>query len=197
MQEEVENTEAVDASLKPLIVRGLVVTALILAAVWLVGRFLAEPAKQLAQLIVDELGLLGIFGAVLAADAFTIPIPPDTYILAAVASGSQVVEIVTIVGVASVVAGIVAYFVGPLFEKLPILRKKIDKVRPQGEALFFKYGTWTVVLAALTPLPFSVTCWIAGIYRMPFRPFVLAVLWRIPRFWVYYWMFLYGWTGGA
>jgi len=190
---EDENTPK-DVSLLPLVIRGIVVTVLIFVAVYVVGHYLAEPAERLAQLIVEELGLIGIFFAVLAADALTLPVPPDTYILAAVASDTQGYEIVWVVGFASVIAGMVAYRVGPTFERMPLLRRRINKLRPQGEALFAKYGTWTIVVASLTPLPFSVTCWIAGIYRMPFKPFVFATLTRIPRFWLYYLMFTYGWT---
>jgi membrane protein YqaA with SNARE-associated domain len=189
-----EREKAEEVSLKPLIIRGVVVTALIFAAVWIIGHYVAEPAEHLADLIVENLGIWGIFLAVLAADALTLPIPPDTYLLAAVASDTDAITIVNVVAVASVIAGSLAYLVGPIFERFAFLRKRIDKVRPQGEALFAKYGTWTIVVASLTPLPFSVTCWIAGIYRMPYRPFFLATLARIPRFWLYYLMFEFGWT---
>ena len=48
------------------------------------------------------------------------------------------------------------------------------------------YGVWAIVLAALTPLPWSVTSWTAGALHMPWRHYLLGSLARAPRIILYY-----------
>ena len=60
--------------------------------------------------------------------------------------------------------------------------------------LLKKWGLWTVVIAALTPIPFSIVCWFAGIYKMPYRPFFIGTLVRFLRFALFYYLFVIGWT---
>jgi membrane protein YqaA with SNARE-associated domain len=49
-----------------------------------------------------------------------------------------------------------------------------------------RYGRLTVALGALTPLPFSITCWCAGGLGMPLARFLPVSLLRVPRYVVYY-----------
>ena len=190
-----EQSEVVEApTMRSLVVRGVVTTALIVAAVAIVAVVARGPAEDLADWIVAHLGVWGIFVAVLLADALTFPVPPDTYLLAAVASHADEMQILAAIAVSSVIAGNLAYVLGPLLQHVPLLGKRIEKFRPKGEALFKRWGLWTVVVSALTPVPFSIICWFAGIYKMPYRPFLIGTLARIPRFVVYYYLFEWGWA---
>lgn len=194
MSVALENEPPQNPSLRPLILQAVLFTGVLLAAVALGGMFFREPLEVFAHWVVEELGLWGVFLGVVATDAFTLPIPPDTYLFVAVASRANVVPILSAVCVASVLAGNIAYTIGPHLARVGFVRKRIESFRPRGEQLFLKYGIWTVALAALTPIPFSVTCWFAGIYRMPRVPFFLATLARIPRLLGYYWLFVLGWS---
>ena len=78
---------------------------------------------------------------------------------------------------------------GPYVGRVPFLRNKIEQWRVKGEHLFDRWGVWTVAIGALSPLPYSITCWFAGIYNMPYRRFFLATLFRIPRIIAYYMIF--------
>lgn len=190
-----DQTEPVEApSMRLLVLRTVATTVLIVAAIAVVAVFARAPAERLADWVVGHLGNGGIFLAVVLADALTFPVPPDTYLLAAVASHADELSIVTIIAVASVIAGNFAYGLGPLLQHVPFLGTRIEKFRPKGEALFRKWGLWTVVVAALTPVPFSIICWFAGIYKMPYRPFFVGTLARVPRFVLYYYLFELGWT---
>ena len=189
--------ETDSTSLTGVLVQTAIFTIILVVLVALSAVFLREPLEVFAHWVVDELGLFGVFMGVLLTDSLTLPIPPDTYLFVAVASQAPVVPIVTVCCAGSVIAGNVAYRLGPLIQRLPFLRKRLEKFRPRGEKLFLQYGTWTVAIAALTPIPFSVTCWLAGIYRMPYRPFAVATLARVPRLVGYYWLFLLGWAPGA
>lgn len=182
-------------SLRPLIIQTVVITLAMFGAIALGAMFLREPLERFAHWIYEELGVIGVFLGTLLTDSLTLPIPPDTYLFVAVASHEPVVPILAATCAGSVMGASVAYRLGPVIQRLPFLRRRLEKFRSRGERLFLRYGTWTVAIAALTPIPFSVTCWLAGIYRMPYRAFVLASLARIPRLVGYYYLFQLGWAG--
>jgi membrane protein YqaA with SNARE-associated domain len=181
-------------SLRPIIVQTAVVTAILVALIAVGSVFLRGPLEWFANWVVTELGLFGVFFGVLATDIFTIPIPPDAYLFVVVASDGPVAAILAVCCAGSIIAGSLAYKLGPYIQRLPFLRSRLEHFRSRGERLFLKYGVWTVVIAALSPIPFSITCWLAGIYKMPYRSFFFATFARIPRLLGYYALFVLGWT---
>ncbi|MBN2090241.1 VTT domain-containing protein [candidate division KSB1 bacterium] len=67
------------------------------------------------------------------------------------------------------------------------------KYQEKGEVLFQKYGIGAVILGALTPVPFSVVCWLAGLFKMNYFKFALATFFRIPRLILYYYLIAVVW----
>ena len=189
-EQNIENEAKLD--LRYLIVRTIIFTIVIVAAVVLLGAFFREPVTLFANWLIDELGLFGLLFGIVISDAFTFPVPPDTYLLITVASGGDVQKMLTICCLGSISAGTIAYFFGPHVAKFPYFSKRIEKYRSRGEKLFEMYGVWTVAIAALTPIPFSIVCWFAGIYKMAYPRFFVATLARIPRLVGYYWLFELG-----
>ena len=105
-----EQSEVVEApTMRSLVVRGVVTTALIVAAVAIVAVGARGPAEDLADWIVAHLGVWGIFVAVLLADALTFPVPPDTYLLAAVASHADEMQILAAIAVSGLAFQAEAY----------------------------------------------------------------------------------------
>ena len=175
-------------------VGGFVLMALVVLGL---GFFLREPVSELGILAIDALGMVGVFLGVLASDGFGFPVPPTTYLFAAVTAESPVVVLLIVSSVASILGGTIAYLIGPHIAKLPLLSGVLDRFRPRGELLFQRWGVWTVGIAAITPLPFPLVCWLAGIYRMPFGRFFPTILVRAPRLLAYYGIFALGWAGAA
>jgi membrane protein YqaA with SNARE-associated domain len=48
-----------------------------------------------------------------------------------------------------------------------------------------RYGAFLVLVAAVTPIPYSATCMLAGSVNLPFRQFLLIGIARIVRFAAY------------
>lgn len=142
----------------------------------------------------DNLGLPGVFLGILLTDSLTFPVPPDTYLLIAVASEKNALIMLILCCVGSITAGNLAYFLGPYLAKAPFFNSRIEGFRKKGEKLFQRYGVWAVVIAALTPIPFSIVCWFSAIYKMDRTKFFFATFARIPRLVGYYWLFVLGWS---
>lgn len=171
----------------------VVTVAVTFAAILLAALLLRGPLSAVAGWVSEALGLPGIFAGVLFADSTSFPLPPDAFLLTAVAGALSPLAVLAVVSGASVLAGSVAWLLGPLLRRLPFFGRRVDAYRSQGEAFFGRYGVWAVAIAALTPLPYSIFALLAGAYRMPWKRFAVATLFRIPRFLFYLMLFRVGW----
>ena len=169
---------------------GLVVLVVTMA---LLSGFVAEPVERLTQWIVALLGLPGLAVGLMLGEGTPIPIPGDAWHLAVAAADAPVLTVGLTLGAASVAAGTLAYLLGPLLARLPFLGGRVARHRARGEAFFARYGTWTVALASITPLPYALLCWTAGACKMSYRRFLAATLLRVPRFVAYLFLFRLGW----
>lgn len=154
------------------------------------GFFFEAELVTLTTSISEAIGVPGMAFGVFLIDTLTLPVPPDT-MLVVVAHGplrDAWLPIVGLLGLASAIAGNAGYFAAGALGQTPLLRRTIGPHRERMESLFERYGALTVALGALTPIPFSVTCWAAGMLRMRYRTFALVTLLRVPRFFAYYWI---------
>jgi membrane protein YqaA with SNARE-associated domain len=126
-------------------------------------------------------------------DAFMFPVPPQFYMLTAVAAGAPQVQSITVVCVTSVVASNVAYLLAGRIAHVRFFRERIARTRPQFDPLFARYGVRAMILGAVLPIPYSLLCYLAGLYRIPYRIYALLVLARVPRLLVFYFLIRAGW----
>ena len=49
-------------------------------------------------------------------------------------------------------------------------------------------GRWFLAIAAVSPVPYSVTCWAAGATKMAYLDFIVISLLRIPRVAAFLWL---------
>lgn len=191
---EGETSGDAEPSVRRLVLETLAFTGVAVGIVVAAGYLFRAPLEELARWLISDLGYAGLFAGVFAADAFTFPVPPDAYLLISIAGGADVAATLIACSAASVLAGNLAYAIGPYIERVPILRGKLEEFRPRGEYLFEKWGIRAVAISALTPVPFSIVSWLAGIYQMRYRDFFFASLFRIPRIAGYYALYAYGWA---
>ena len=165
----------------------------VFVGVSLVAALFRPQLRALGEAFVHRFGYAGMaFGAFLS-DAFNFPIPPQFYMLTAVAAGAPQVPSVAVVCVASVLAANVAYFVAGSLARVPFVARRIEAARPTIDPLFAKYGYYAVAIGAMSPIPFSLLCYVAGLYKVPYRIYAVLVLMRVPRLLVFYALIRMGW----
>jgi len=132
------------------------------------------------QWAIAVLGLSSFF------ESIFFPIPPDPLLIAVgVVQRDIAIFLGVFVALTSVAGAIVGHWLGswlgrPIIDWMgerPLLDKvlspdKVDKV----ERLFDRYGTWTILIAAFTPIPYKVFAITAGILHMNRRNFIIASL---------------------
>ncbi|WP_395345159.1 YqaA family protein [Ningiella sp. W23] len=113
------------------------------------------------------------------AESTFFPIPPDVMLAPMVLAQTQKAwRFALVTTVASVIGGILGYFLGLFaFDSfiMPIINEwgYADKLA-LAEAWFSQYGVWVVFIAGFSPIPYKVFTISAGALAMPFLPFVIA-----------------------
>lgn len=161
-----------------LILRSLSVLAFFLAVSLALIR-LELPVEEQASDVISRGGLVGVFIFVFVVDTFVVPATMD--VVFPFTHAWSPLPLLTVMSVASVLGGICGYWIGRSLYFLPFVRRTVAGYYRRGATLLERYGYWGVVLAALTPLPFSTVSWITGMLLIPFGRFAAAALWRIPR----------------
>ncbi|MGK4002808.1 VTT domain-containing protein [Sorangium sp. So ce1036] len=163
-------------------------------AIALAAHVARDPLDALGRAFVERFGLAGMFLGTYLADAFSFPIPPQFYMLTAISSGGPQVAPMVVISVASLLAGSTGYLLAGHLARFRILAARLERTRPRIDRLFARYGYWAIAIGSLTPVPFSMLCYLSGLYRIPPRYFVTLVLFRVPRLILFYALIRLGWS---
>ncbi len=108
------------------------------------------------------------------------PIPPDVMLAPMVlAKPERAWRFALITTIASVLGGILGYFIGLFFFDLvePLLRDAGYYPKYlKAKEWFDNWGFWAVFLAGFSPIPYKVFTITAGVISMAFAPFIAASL---------------------
>lgn len=105
------------------------------------------------------------------------PIPPDPLLIAiGIAKPGSAIWLAGLVTAGSVAGALVGHTLGNRLGR-PVLNRFVSDHRlGPAESLFEKFGVWAIIIAAFTPIPYKVFAILAGVMKLPIRPFLLASL---------------------
>ena len=146
--------------------------------------FVKDQYQQIGLWVVEHLGLVGVAIFTFFTDMLIVPMSVD--ILFPFVTQWAAVPLLLTMSLASAVGGLCGYWIGRLLGHLPLFSLFTARFSADTRLLVNRYGVWAVVLAGLTPIPFSTVCWIAGMVHVEFHYVALASLTRIPRMIIYY-----------
>ncbi|MBS1543914.1 MAG: VTT domain-containing protein [Bacteroidetes bacterium] len=117
-------------------------------------------------------------------------IPPELFMLIWQSKGnpSEYVLNLSYLTLISYAAGVIGYYIGRYFSLTRLYQQISERYLKQYDEKLKKYGLYLVLVGAVTPVPFSATCMLAGSVNSSFRDFLLVCISRILRFAVYGWM---------
>ncbi|NPB08433.1 MAG: DedA family protein [Aquificae bacterium] len=141
-----------------------------------------ESVREFLEEFVREYGYFAIF-LISFTESIAQPVPPDPFIAGATAFGMNPLAASITATLGSVLGGVVAYLLGKYLGE-PVAVRLLGRDRfLRAEALYGRYGVWAVIIAAVTPVPYKVFCWLSGILELGLFRFVLAsLIGRFPRF---------------
>jgi hypothetical protein len=153
-------------------VGGLALLVGLLAAV---GQVVREPVHHVASAAVRELGLPGLFAAVLTMD----PIPGLGFqpaLFFGYAGGIQLHVIIGAAWSASLVASVVVFCIGRCFRGSTRLLALLDRWRVGG--WLRAHGARTIAVAAIAPVPYGLATLGAGAVGVRLRDLLIGASFR-------------------
>lgn len=186
-----------DAKERPsfsLALRWLLALVVLVSVVVLVGQGFRTELEALGRSFVDRFGLLGMALGTFLADGFHCPVPPQFYMLLAIAAGGSQVAALGAVASGSLLGGATGYVVARNVGAMPWVSRLFARSSRVATRIYAAHGTRVILLASITPVAFSMLCYFAGVCRLPPRAFLLIALLRLPKLVAYYYLVRFGWS---
>ena len=176
--------------------KGLLWFAVIITAFIFMEEYIQDNFKSHIDEIRDNPAIL--YGVYTLSEIIFGILPPELFmmiwILDDISLTGYIINL-SILTVISYAAGIVGYYIGKNFSNTNFYQTRIrEKYLKQYEGKLKKFGGYLVIVGAVTPVPFSATCMLAGSVNMDFKYFLLICITRVVRFSFYGWMV---WVSGA
>jgi membrane protein YqaA with SNARE-associated domain len=171
------------------LVRGLLWFAVIITLFILAEGYITENFQNNIDAIHNR--PLLVFSVFFTSEVIFGLVPPEFFMMIWVlykVSVSDYIINLSILTVLSYIAGLIGYFIGRNFSKSSFYIHIRERYLVQYQRSLRKYGGYLVFVGAVTPIPFSATCMLAGSVNLPLRSFLLISIARVFRFLVYGWM---------
>lgn len=195
--------EELSTYLRGRIMMGVGILVALLIAIALSGFFYKEEVNQAAEWAVHHVGVPGMMVLTYVGDVVVTPFTPDLLLVIIAQSHlhEHWVPLVVGMGIVSSMGGNTGWYLGKKLGKTRIPQMLLRNMRDEDRQFVQRYGRWGVAAGALTPLPFSLTCWLAGMLKLELKDLWMLTLLRVPRFMVYYLLIRYSaeltaWIGG-
>lgn len=187
----------VDKLVRREVLLALFIPVLLLAAVGISGAFFREQVTGFASWVYEHLDFGGLALLFFVSETLVSPLPPDAILL--IIAGSELSATwylpVAFLGLLSTLGGHLGWWCGGHLAATGLVRRMLGRHHGRSVEVTQRYGVWAVVLAAVTPLPWSVTSWTAGALHMPWKRYLLGSLTRFPRIVLYYVLIHVGYHG--
>ena len=113
-------------------------------------------------------------------------IPPEIFIVWSKKTASPILNL-SILATLSYTGGILSYFIGKTIQKINTVKNYLEIKMAKHLKNTGKWGGFLILIGALLPVPFSITCVAAGMIKYPLKGVVLFGLFRFVRFALYAW----------
>ena len=111
------------------------------------------------------------------AESIFFPVPPDPLLIGiSIRQPETALWLAALVTVTSVAGAVVGHWLGRRLGRPLLYRLVSDKRIAKVEGMVERHGTWAVLIAAFTPLPYKVFAISAGALGLNLRPFIIASL---------------------
>lgn len=108
-------------------------------------------------------------------------IPPELFMIWSLRSGELPVYIfwILVLTIISYFAGLIAYFFGRYLHNTMLYKYLHNRYLQKSEQLLQEYGLYLILVASLTPIPFSGTAMLVGSVHYPVKKYIY---WSLSRF---------------
>lgn len=181
-----------EIDLKKTIRRFVIATIGIVVVVGGLAILFRDELTAVGKVFVENFGGWGIVLGYVLPDGLAVPLPNVAFSFFGFHGGMGYWEVVAWSTVGTLIGGSVGWSVGRLLQKTRGFQKIMQKRGREVHLLFKRYGTIALIIAAITPIPYSIACWAAGAAGMSFLRFFLISLTRFIYVVMYVWLITEG-----
>jgi membrane protein YqaA with SNARE-associated domain len=168
------------------LLRGILWFAVIITAFILAEEYIRSTFEHDLEAIQDKPIIM--FMVFFASEVIFGLIPPEFFMLIWILHKITLLQYIlnlALLTILSYLAGIMGYLIGSNFSRTVFYKKLYVRYLLQYEQQLKRYGAFLVLVAAVTPIPYSATCMLAGSVNLPFKQFLLIGIARVVRFAAY------------
>ena len=153
-----------------------------IAAIVLANQFVDVNASLIR--LTEMLPAFGVLCVFFISETFLGLLPPEMFIIWSGKTATPWVFL-SILAVLSYLGGLVAYWLGQLITKIPAVHSYLEIKMEKQLKNSKKWGGFLIIIGALLPVPFSISCMTAGIIKFPFKSVMYFGSLRLLRIFIY------------
>ena len=157
----------------------------VVIGLFLINRYVYNINEGLES-ITETFSRLGIFTFFFTSETLLGLIPPEIFIAWTKKTPEPILNL-TILATLSYCGGLLSYFIGKTALKIESVKNYLEVKMAKHLKNSKKWGGFLILVGALLPVPFSISCTAAGMIKYPFKNVVLFGLFRFARFAIYAW----------
>lgn len=158
---------------------------LIVVALILVNKYVFTIDDGLV-LLTESFSRTGVLVTFFISETLLGLIPPEIFIGWSKKTADPILNL-SILATLSYVGGIITFFIGKATLKIRSVKNYLEVKMAKHLKNTSKWGGFLILIGALLPVPFSITCLTAGMIKYPLKGVVLFGLFRFARFALYAW----------
>lgn len=132
----------------------------------------------------DTFSNIQIFTVFFLSESFLGLIPPELFIAWTKKTSEPILNL-TILAMFSYAGGIISFYLGKMILKIEMVKNYFETKMSKHLKNTKKWGGFLIVVGALLPVPFSITCLAAGMIKYPLKGVLTFGLLRFGRFTIY------------
>ena len=157
----------------------------VVVGLFLLNRYVYNINEGLES-ITETFSRLGIFSFFFTSETILGLVPPEIFIAWTKKTADPILNL-AILATLSYCGGLLTYFLGKLVLKIESVKNYLEVKMAKHLKNSKKWGGFLILVGALLPVPFSISCMAAGMIKYPFKNVVLFGLFRFARFAIYAW----------
>lgn len=156
---------------------------LVVLGLWMFNEYVLNINEALNKITTTFLTyeVLAIF---FASESILGLIPPEIFIAWAKKTNDPIVNLMFLATL-SYLGGVISYFIGKAILKMDVVKEYLEDKMSKHLKNTSKWGGFLIVVGALLPIPFSITCLAGGMIKYPLRGVLLFGTLRFVRFAIY------------
>lgn len=153
-----------------------------IAAIFITNQFVDINASLVA--LTEILPVFGVLSFFYLSETILGLIPPEICIAWAGKMASPWYFLTILAGL-SYFGGLTSYCLGQIFTKIPSVHRYLEVKMKKQLKNSKKWGGFLIIIGALLPVPFAISCMTAGIIKFPFKSVMFYGSLRILRIFIY------------